>query len=244
MPSYQSDIESTPYKPPTSAAGPPNVWKNIWSKVSPWTTNVWKKWAAAVTGTNYSTVYATSVHLKSTLPSGSWLVCHQCRLWPKGRRIHPVFKIVQNKLHYAAHGHTAAEVIFERANAEKPFMGLTTFPGEQPRKEDVLIAKTISMKRNWRYWTTWFPDTSTSQKYKPSNVRPCICRTIYITWTSSYRPPESKFCRTQARSLTNKPNKSAGRIPKYHVKTLSPVEEAYFDSIKKLTAETKKKKKK
>ncbi len=42
------------------------------------------------------------------------------------------FKIVQNKLHYAAHGHTAAEVIFERADAEKPFMGLTTFSGELP----------------------------------------------------------------------------------------------------------------
>ncbi len=37
------------------------------------------------------------------------------------------FKIVQNKLHYAAHGHTAAEVIYERADAEKPFMGLTSF---------------------------------------------------------------------------------------------------------------------
>lgn len=60
---------------------------------------------------------------------------------PKADESIRFFKIVQNKLHYAAHGHTAAEVIFERANAEKPFMGLTTFPGEQPRKEDVLIAK-------------------------------------------------------------------------------------------------------
>lgn len=40
------------------------------------------------------------------------------------------FKIVQNKLHYAAHGHTAAEVIYERADADKPFMGLTTLKGE------------------------------------------------------------------------------------------------------------------
>lgn len=39
------------------------------------------------------------------------------------------FKIVQNKLHFAAHGHTAAEVIYERADAEKPFMGLTSFSG-------------------------------------------------------------------------------------------------------------------
>lgn len=40
------------------------------------------------------------------------------------------FKIVQNKLHYAAHGHTAAEVIYQRADAGKPFMGLTSFDGE------------------------------------------------------------------------------------------------------------------
>ena len=48
---------------------------------------------------------------------------------PKADESIRFFKIVQNKLHYAAHGHTAAEVIFERADAEKPFMGLTTFPG-------------------------------------------------------------------------------------------------------------------
>lgn len=51
------------------------------------------------------------------------------------------FKIVQNKLHYAAHGHTAAEVIYERANAEKPFMGLTSFKGELPAIKDIGIAK-------------------------------------------------------------------------------------------------------
>ena len=44
--------------------------------------------------------------------------------------------IVQNKLHYAAHGHTAAEVIYERVDAEKPFMGLTTFKGELPALKD------------------------------------------------------------------------------------------------------------
>lgn len=51
------------------------------------------------------------------------------------------FKIVQNKLHYAAHGHTAAEVIYERANAEKPFMGLTSFRGELPALKDIGVAK-------------------------------------------------------------------------------------------------------
>lgn len=50
-------------------------------------------------------------------------------------------KIVQNKLHYAAHGHTATEVIYQRADAEKPFMGLTSFSGELPAIKDIVIAK-------------------------------------------------------------------------------------------------------
>jgi hypothetical protein len=51
------------------------------------------------------------------------------------------FKIVQNKLHYAAHGHTVAEVIYERADADKPFMGLTSFSGELPTSKDISVAK-------------------------------------------------------------------------------------------------------
>ena len=50
------------------------------------------------------------------------------------------FKIVQNKLHYAAHGHTAAEVIYQRADASKPFMGLKTFNGEMTVLSVVKIA--------------------------------------------------------------------------------------------------------
>jgi hypothetical protein len=51
------------------------------------------------------------------------------------------FKVVQNKIHFAAHGHTAAEVIAVRASSELPFMGLTVFSGEQPKKSEVGIAK-------------------------------------------------------------------------------------------------------
>ena len=60
---------------------------------------------------------------------------------PKSSESVAFFKMVQNKLHYAAHGHTAAEVIFERADAEKPFMGLTAFSGDFPTLKDVEIAK-------------------------------------------------------------------------------------------------------
>ena len=51
------------------------------------------------------------------------------------------FKTVQNKLHYATHVHTASEVIYERADADKPFMGLITFKGDIPVLSDVVIAK-------------------------------------------------------------------------------------------------------
>jgi len=51
------------------------------------------------------------------------------------------FKKVQNKIHYAVHGQTAAEVIYNRADAEKEFMGLMTFPGSRPYLKDVVVAK-------------------------------------------------------------------------------------------------------
>ena len=60
---------------------------------------------------------------------------------PKSSESIAFFKMVQNKLHYAAHGHTAAEVIYERADAAKPFMGLTAFSGDFPTARDIGIAK-------------------------------------------------------------------------------------------------------
>ena len=60
---------------------------------------------------------------------------------PKSEDSIKFFKIVQNKLHFAAHGHTAAELIYERADAEKPFMGLTSFSGEIPALKDIGVAK-------------------------------------------------------------------------------------------------------
>jgi hypothetical protein len=51
------------------------------------------------------------------------------------------FKIVQNKLHYAAHGHTASEVIYLRVGSDKPFAGLSSFKGDQPTQAEAMIAK-------------------------------------------------------------------------------------------------------
>ena len=60
---------------------------------------------------------------------------------PRSTESGKFFSTVQNKLHYAAHGHTAAEVIATRADAGKPFMGLLTFSGSQPSKAEIAVAK-------------------------------------------------------------------------------------------------------
>lgn len=60
---------------------------------------------------------------------------------PKSEKANMFFKTIQNKLHYSVHGHTAAELIVERANATVDNMGLTTFKGAKVRKADVTIAK-------------------------------------------------------------------------------------------------------
>lgn len=60
---------------------------------------------------------------------------------PKSRESIAFFKMVQNKLHYAAHGYTAAEIIYERADASQPFMGLKSFSGDFPALKDISIAK-------------------------------------------------------------------------------------------------------
>jgi hypothetical protein len=69
-------------------------------------------------------LYATSLDYNATMPETT-----------------EFFKIVQNKLHYAVSGHTASEIVFDRANAELPFMGLTAFKGNRPVKSEVTVAK-------------------------------------------------------------------------------------------------------
>ena len=60
---------------------------------------------------------------------------------PRVEMTQKFFKTVQNKMHYSVHGHTAAEIIYERADAQKDFMGLTTWSGAMPTKPEAEIAK-------------------------------------------------------------------------------------------------------
>lgn len=69
---------------------------------------------------------------------------------PKSSDSAAFFKIVQNKLHYAAHGNTASEVIYLRVDSDKPFAGLTSFKGNQPTQAEAMVAKNYLSEQELR----------------------------------------------------------------------------------------------
>ena len=162
---------------------------------------------------------------------------------PKAEQSIKFFKIVQNKLHYAAHGHTAAEVIYERAEADKPFMGLTTVAGEQPTKTDVTVAKNYLSEEELKVLNnlvSGYFDFAEIQaiRHKPMYMADYIEQLDNIL-TSTGEKLLSGAGRVSHRQAEEK---AIAEYRKYQVRTLSPVEQAYMDSIKTLTAKTSKKK--
>lgn len=162
---------------------------------------------------------------------------------PKAEQSVKFFKIVQNKLHYAAHGHTAAEVIYERADADKPFMGLTTFAGEQPARTDITVAKNYLSEEELKVLNnlvSGYFDFAEIQaiRHKPMYMSDYIKQldTILTSTGEKLLSGAGRISHKQAEE------KAIAEYRKYQVRTLSPVEQAYMDSIKTLTAKTSKKK--
>ncbi len=162
---------------------------------------------------------------------------------PKAEQSVKFFKIVQNKLHYAAHGHTAAEVIYERADADKLFMGLTTFAGEQPARTDITVAKNYLSEEELKVLNnlvSGYFDFAEIQaiRHKPMYMSDYIKQldTILTSTGEKLLSGAGRISHKQAEE------KAIAEYRKYQVRTLSPVEQAYMDSIKTLTAKTSKKK--
>ena len=151
------------------------------------------------------------------------------------------FKMVQNKLHFAAHGHTAAEVIYERADADKPFMGLTTFSGELPALKDIGIAKNYLNKNELKILNnlvSGYFDLSeiNALEHKPMYMSDYI-RQLDSVLTSGNRPLlEGSGSVSHAQAL----EKATTEYRKYQNNTLSPVEEAYLETVKETAKLVKK----
>jgi len=152
---------------------------------------------------------------------------------PKSEQSQHFFKIVQNKLHYAAHGHTAAEVIFERADAEQPFMGLHSFSGELPALKDVGIAKNYLDADELRVLNNlvsgYFDFAEISAiEHRPMYMEDYIRQLDAILSSGGRQLLQSAGSVSHAQAL----EKAEREYRKYQEKTLAPVERAYLESIK------------
>jgi hypothetical protein len=152
------------------------------------------------------------------------------------------FKTVQNKLHFAVNEQTAAELIYSRADAEKEFMGLTTFTGSLPAKKDISIAKNYLVKdelfRLNRMVSAFFDLAELkAQEHIPMKMKDWIEE--LDKFTSIY----GKGTLKDAGKISHEKaiEKVEMEYRKYQVKTLSAVEKAYLETIKSLQKKAEKK---
>lgn len=143
------------------------------------------------------------------------------------------FKIVQNKLHYAAHGHTAAEVIYQRADASKPFMGLKTFKGEMPVLSDVNVAKNYLDENELKILNnlvSGYFDFAEVQamRHNPMHMSDYIEHLDRVLSTTGEKLLEGAGTVSHKQAM----EKAEQEYRKYQVETLSPVEEAYLETIR------------
>lgn len=152
---------------------------------------------------------------------------------PKSEESVKFFKIVQNKLHYAAHGHTAAEVIFERADADKPFMGLTSFKGDFPTLSDVKIAKNYLDDEELKILNNLVSGYFDFAEVQAIRKNPMYMKD-YITHLDLILSSTGEGLLLDAGKVTHKQaiEKATEEYRKYQVNNLSPVEQEYLKIIK------------
>lgn len=164
---------------------------------------------------------------------------------PKSSESIAFFKMVQNKLHYAAHGHTAAEVIYERADAEQPFMGLKNFSGDIPTLKDIGIAKNYLNEEELKILNnivSGYFDFAEIQamRHHPMYMSDYVEHLDNVLKTTGEKLLEGAGTISHAQAI----EKATEEYRKYQVQNLSPIEEEYLESIKNLHSTVKKKAKK
>lgn len=147
------------------------------------------------------------------------------------------FKVVQNKLHFAAHGHTAAEVIFNRADADAPLMGLTSFKGDHPTLRDVKIAKNYLDENELKILNnlvSGYFDFAEIQaiKHRPMYMGDYVKQLDLILSSTGEKLIEGSGSISHQRAM----EKAEAEYRKFQVRELSPVEQAYIDTIKSLNS--------
>jgi len=151
------------------------------------------------------------------------------------------FKIVQNKLHYAAHGHTAAEVIYERADAQNPFMGLTSFSGELPALKDIGVAKNYLKEDELKILNNLVSGYFDLAEISAIEHKP-MYMSDYVEQLDSVLSSGKRKLLSGSGNVSHDQamKKAKDEYRKYQEMTLSPVEEEYLKSIRGVEKEVKK----
>ena len=151
------------------------------------------------------------------------------------------FRIVQNKLHYAVHGHTAVEVIFERADAEKPFMGLKTFSGDMPVMKDITIAKNYLDENELKIMNRLVSGYFDLAEINAIEHRP-MYMSDYIEQLDAVLSSGGRKLLSDAGKISHytATEKAKSEYRKYQEATLSPVEVEYLKTIKNTEKQAKK----
>lgn len=152
---------------------------------------------------------------------------------PKAEISIQFFQKVQNKIHYAIYGQTAAEVIYTRADAEKEFMGLTTFAGNQPTLREVVIAKNYLNEKELRAMgqlVSGYLDFAERQaeREQAMTMKDWAKHLDRILTMSGEQLLSGNGSVTHKQAV----EKATGEYKKYKERTLSDVEQDYLNSIK------------
>jgi hypothetical protein len=162
---------------------------------------------------------------------------------PKAEVSIAFFKKVQNKIHYAVHGKTAAEVIYTRADAEKDFMGLMTFPGSRPYLKDVVVAKYYLNEKELRSLgqiVSGYLDFAERQAEREQ----AMTMKDWAEHLDKILTMSGEQLLHGAGSVSHEiaVEKAAGEYKKYQQKTLSEAEKNYLESLKIIENKVKRKK--
>jgi hypothetical protein len=162
---------------------------------------------------------------------------------PKAEVSIAFFKKVQNKIHFAVHGQTAAEVIYTRADAEKEFMGLLTFPGSRPYLKDAVVAKNYLDEKELRSLgqiVSGYLDFAERQAEREQTMT----MKDWDEHLDKILTMSGEKLLLGAGSISQEVaiEKATTEYKKYQQKTLSEAEKNYLDSLKILETKTKKEK--
>lgn len=159
---------------------------------------------------------------------------------PKTDQSQKFFAIVQNKLHYAAHGNTAGEVIYYRVDSDKPFVGMTNFKGKQPTQAEAMVAKNYLSQKELKVLnnlvSAYFDIAEiNAMEEKPMRMADHLREldTILSSTGRKLLDNAGKISTKQAKE------KALAEYRKYKAKNLSGVEEDYLENIKETAKKLK-----